>query len=97
MAIHLLKLIISTSIPLYSPGGNTCHDDVEDAGVDLDPHDVGGRAHDGPEVHGGEGGVAQHAAGPVVHAPAHGNLGREGQGGNSKRRHIYESKRSVTK
>ena len=37
----------------------TCHDDMEDAWLPLCPHLVGGLAHEGPVVHGGEGGVAE--------------------------------------
>ena len=41
----------------------TCHDDVEDAGLPLGAHLVGGLAHEGPVVHGSEGGIA--GAGPT--------------------------------
>jgi hypothetical protein len=39
----------------------TCHDDVEDAGLLLSSHLVGGLAHKGPIVHGSEGCVAEGA------------------------------------
>ena len=42
---------------------------MKDTGLLLAAHHVGGGAHDGPEVHGGEGGVAQHAARAVVLGP----------------------------
>ena len=48
----------------------TSHDDVKDTGVALGPDHVGGGAHDGAEVHGGERRVAQHAARAVVLGPA---------------------------
>jgi hypothetical protein len=47
----------------------TRHDDMEDAGLLLAAHHVRGGAHDGPEVHGREGGVAQHATRAVVLGP----------------------------
>ncbi len=42
---------------------------MEDAGLLLAAHHVGGGAHDSPEVHGREGGVAQYAARAVVLGP----------------------------